>query len=329
MYKQIFNKIKKYKTIVIARHIGPDPDALGAQIGLKDIILHNFPNKEVYAVGAPTAKFKFLGVLDRLNDEIDFNKSLLIILDTPDQKRADGVELNQFKESIKIDHHPFMEKICDIEWIDDTASSTCQMIIELCSKTKLKLSGYGAERLFVGLIADTNRFLFNRNTSSLIKTFDLVKHLLLTTKIEIGHLYANLYMRSYNEVKLQGYIAQNMVITDNGVGYIKLTNEIIREHEVDPASAGNMVNNFNYIDGVLVWLMISEDVKQNLIRINIRSRGPVINAVAEEYNGGGHKFASGARVPSYQEAYEIIDKLDKLCGEYKKKMEGGLENEDK
>ena len=120
-------------------------------------------------------------------------------------------------------------------------------------------------------------------------------------------------MRNINEMKLQGYISQNLIITENGVGYIVLTDEVIKNHNVDSASAGNLVNNFNYIEGVLVWLMISEDKKQNLIRINIRSRGPYINTVAEEYNGGGHKYASGARVPSYNEAYEIVEKLDSLC----------------
>lgn len=329
MYKQVYKKIKEYDTIVIARHIGPDPDALGAQIGLKDIILRTFPTKQVYAVGAPTAKFKYLGLLDRLTDTVDLSNALLIVLDTPDRRRIDNADPSLFKETIKIDHHPFLEKVCDIEWIDETSSSTCQMIIELCVRTKLELSKYGAERLFMGLVADTNRFLFNYDTQAAIKTFDLVKYLLSTAQIDTTTLYADLYMRSLNEMKLQGFISQNMVVTDNGVGYIKLTDDMIKEYNVDAASAGNMVNNFNYIDGILVWLMISEDVKQNLIRINIRSRGPVINGVAEEYNGGGHKFASGARVPSYEEAYQIIEKLDKLCKEYKENMKGGKEDEDK
>jgi phosphoesterase RecJ-like protein len=322
MYRKVFNKIKKYNTIVIARHIGPDPDALGAQIGLKDIILHNFPNKNVYAVGAPTAKFKYLGSLDKLSDDINYNEALLIVLDTPDKKRIDSVDVRMFKESIKIDHHPYLETVCDMEWIDDTASSACQMIIELCFKTKLELSKYGAERLFLGLVADTNRFLFTHDSEASIKTFDLVKKLLVLSKIDIAPLYADLYMRSISEMKLQGFISQNLVVTDNGVGYVILSDDIIKEYGVDAASAGNMVNNFNYIDGVIVWLMISEDIKQNLIRINIRSRGPIINRIAEEYNGGGHKFASGARVPSYVEAYQIVDKLDQLCKEYKSNMKG-------
>lgn len=46
IYKQIFKQIKKYDTIVIARHIGADPDALGSQFALKNIILELFPDKK-------------------------------------------------------------------------------------------------------------------------------------------------------------------------------------------------------------------------------------------------------------------------------------------
>lgn len=42
IYKQIFKQIKKYDIIVIARHIGADPDALGSQFALKNIILGTF-----------------------------------------------------------------------------------------------------------------------------------------------------------------------------------------------------------------------------------------------------------------------------------------------
>ena len=64
MYNKILEEIKKYDTIVIARHIGADPDALGAQFALKSIILSLFPNKKVYAVGNPASRFKFFGIND-------------------------------------------------------------------------------------------------------------------------------------------------------------------------------------------------------------------------------------------------------------------------
>ena len=43
IFNQIYNKIKKYNKIVIARHVGADPDALGSTLGLKEAILNTFP----------------------------------------------------------------------------------------------------------------------------------------------------------------------------------------------------------------------------------------------------------------------------------------------
>ncbi len=166
----------------------------------------------------------------------------------------------------------------------------------------------------MGVVADTDRFLFDYTS---VKTFDLVKQLIEKTNININSLYQLLYIRNLNEIRLQGHIAENMTVTEDGVGYIFLTKEIIKEYNVDAASAGNLVNNFNFIDGVFIWMTISEDVKQNTIRVNIRSRGPIINTVAEEYNGGGHKFASGARIKTFDEASEIVTKLNVLSKIYK------------
>ena len=51
MKEKILELIKKYKRIIIARHIGGDPDALGSTFALKEIILENFPDNEVYVAG--------------------------------------------------------------------------------------------------------------------------------------------------------------------------------------------------------------------------------------------------------------------------------------
>ena len=137
-------------------------------------------------------------------------------------------------------------------------------------------------------------------------------------KFELSEVYKKLYLRPMNEVRLEGYIALNMTVTDNGLGYIKITNEILNQLEVDSASAGNMINNFNFIKEVLVWATITEDIKNNQIRVSIRSRGPEINEVAEKYNGGGHKFASGAKLATFTEAMQLMQDLDNCLIEYNK-----------
>lgn len=316
IYKTIFKQIKKYDNIVIARHIGADPDALASQLSLREAILNTFPEKKVYAIGCPASKFKYLGFLDKLPENIE-SKALLIVTDTPDKKRVDGVDPTKFAYSIKIDHHPFIEKYCDLEWIDDSASSASQMITELIFETKLKLSKDIAEKLYIGIVADTNRFLFYYTTP---KTFDLVSKLIKQTNIDFSNLYDALYLRPMKEIKFQGYIEMHLMVTENGFAYLKITDEILEKYGVDAATAGNMVNNFNYIEEIYAWAIFSHDKNNDMIRGSIRSRGPIINEVAAQFGGGGHIYASGIRSKSFDDIDKLIDALDNKCREYKQEL---------
>ena len=126
-YKFIYKKIKEYDTIVIARHIGVDPDALCSQLALRDSIKLTYPDKKVLAIGTGSSKFTKLGRLDKIEK---VENALLIVTDTPDIKRIDLVDINNFSEIIKIDHHPNEDPYGDITWVDTTASSTSEMIYE-------------------------------------------------------------------------------------------------------------------------------------------------------------------------------------------------------
>lgn len=312
LYKEILKQIKKYNTIVIARHVGADPDALASQIALKDIIVNNFPLKKVYVVGMPASRFKYLGTLDKLTDEM-YENSLLIVTDTPDKKRVDGVDTTRFSKTIKIDHHPFVEKYCDIECINDKASSASQIIIDFAFSMKLKITKEAAEKLYIGIVADTNRFLFSYTTPN---TFDLVSKLIKETDINFTSLYDNLYLRSLKELKFQSYIINNMIVTENKFGYIKLTDDVLQKFDVDAATAGNMVNNFNYIEDFVSWAVFTEDKNNDFIRGSIRSRGPIINEVASKFGGGGHKLASGVRLKNFEEVDKLVEALDLECNKY-------------
>lgn len=314
MYKKFLKTIKRYDTIVIARHIGVDPDALCSQLALRDAIRLNFPEKKVIAIGTGSQKFAHIGKLDKL-EKVD--NALLIVTDTPDKKRIDSAVPSDFSYIVKIDHHPFVEDFGGLEIINDQASSACEIIMELLIQMKLALNSSIAELLYMGLVSDSNRFLFDSSTSHL---FSLISYYLDKYPFDLSKCYQKLYLRPLNEVRLEGYISLNMTVTENGLGYIPITDAIIQKYGVDSASAGNMINNFNFIKEVLVWVTMTEDVKNDQIRISIRSRGPVINQVAEKYHGGGHKFASGVRVKTMEEAMKIIDDLEQVLIEYQSEV---------
>ena len=323
MFLEIYKLIEKYEKIVIARHVGVDPDAMASSFALKNSILLTFPNKHVRLAGTGSNRFSYFGKLDK-NEEVK-EDTLLIVTDTPDIRRIDGIDdLSKFSKVIKIDHHPFIEKFGDnsLELIDVNSGSASQLVLELINNTKLLMDKQIAEQIFWGIVSDTNRFMYNDSSS---KTFYLVGDLIDKYQLDLTKIYEPLYSRPLEEVRLEGYIAMNLQVTDHNVAYIKISNEILEKYKTDAASPGNMIGNFNYIDGIIVWLFITEDVKNNNYRISIRSRGPVINTIAEKYNGGGHKFASGAKIPDLSLADNLIKDLDELCIKYKKEV---LESED-
>lgn len=316
-FKNILRKIKQYNTIVIARHTSPDPDAVASQIALRDAIKLTFPKKNVYAVGVSVAKFKTYGVLDKIDETTFTEDALLIALDVPNMSRIDGVDTNAFKEIFKIDHHPSEEDFGECDWVDESSSSTCQMIIELLLETGLKFDRKIAENLYMGVVSDSDRFLITYTTA---KTFKLVAQLIEKSQIDFTKLYANLYERPYSEIKFHGYLSENLTITDNGFAYLVITPEILKEFNVDSATPSNMINDFSNIRGVYVWMFATFDERNEIYKVNIRSKGPVINDTAAMYGGGGHKYASGARIREIEEVNKLIESLDEDCAKYKESL---------
>ena len=154
------------------------------------------------------------------------------------------------------------------------------------------------------------------HTSTTQKTFELVTKMLKLTNLDFTSLYEPLYMRPLTEIRFQGYIYKNMEITENKVAYIKIDEDLLKEYNVSSASAGNIISELKCIDEVLVWIFLTEDKNNNVIRANIRSRGPIINETASLYGGGGHKYASGARLTSWPQADNLINDLDNLTKKY-------------
>ncbi len=315
MEKKIYNKIKKYDTIVVARHIGPDPDAIASQIALRDSIKLTFPNKNVYAVGAGVAKFKKYGLLDK--SDYPKENALLIVVDVPNIHRIDGVNFNDFKEVIKIDHHPFEDKMGTLEIVDEKASSASEIIAKLIFNTKLKMDKNIAGNLFLGIASDSDRFLLPTTTTN---TFNIVSKLINDYNLDLKELYNILYERPLSEFRFQAFITENMTVTENGFAYIKINPDMIKEYDVDSATPANLVNSFNFIKEITCWAFVTYDERQELYKANIRSRGPIINDIAANYNGGGHKYAAGARITNVEDVDKLFKDLDNACQKYNEEV---------
>ena len=162
MKEKILETIKQYNTIIIHRHVRPDPDAYGSQGGLAELLKASFPEKSIYTVGKEEESLNFMRRLDEISDDT-YKEALVIVCDTANQARIDDKRYKLGDKLIKIDHHPNEDPYGDLLWVDTTASSASEMIYEfyLFGKDKgLKLSDEGARLIYAGIVGDTGRFLF-------------------------------------------------------------------------------------------------------------------------------------------------------------------------
>ena len=159
MFEKILEAVKAYDTIIIHRHTSPDGDAMGSQIGLKNILKDNFPNKKVYAVGDDAKRYAFMdgAVMDEIDDGV-YEGALAIILDCGAAHLISDERYQKAAKTARIDHHIFGEKIADEEVVDTSYESCCGEVTEFALESGLALSPASAKALFTGMVTDSGRF---------------------------------------------------------------------------------------------------------------------------------------------------------------------------
>src|SRR5699024_4551591 len=161
-FNQIMDEIKAVQTVIIHRHVRPDPDAYGSQLGLKYYLKLKFPEKNIFAVGEGEPSLDFIGTFDDISDD-QYNEALVIVCDTANAPRISDHRFNTGKRLVKIDHHPAVDQYGDINYVNDEASSTCDISFDFrCRINDRSLIDDSVARvLCLGIVGDTGRFLFN------------------------------------------------------------------------------------------------------------------------------------------------------------------------
>lgn len=304
--EQIVDLIKEYDKIIIHRHVRPDPDAYGSQGAMSEIIKETFPQKQVFRAGQHEESLSYLFKPDNLEDDA-WDGALVIVTDTGNTERIDDQRYLKAEKIIKIDHHLNREPYGDVSFIEETASSTCELVFELylhAEKCGFKMNNEAARLLYAGIVADTGRFQFSSTSTKTFKNaaklveydFDRVK--LLSQMDEI----------SLNDMRFKGHILGNIELFESCVGKLFITRDMQVKFNVTPEFCSRVASTFGQAQELKTWAIFTEQPTGE-IRVNLRSKQIPINEVAEKYNGGGHKFAAGARVETWEEAEKLFADL--------------------
>lgn len=314
MFKQIFDTIQSFDTIIIHRHTKPDGDAMGSQIGLKHIIKETFPQKRVYAVGDDPRFFSFMddSVMDEVSDE-QYKGALAIILDCGSSSLISDGRYVTAEKTIRFDHHLFCETIADVEMIDSSYESCCGLIADFARTNGLHVNALAAKSLYTGMLTDSGRFRFDSTTS---RTFELAAFL-MKTQFDTNEIFRHLYADEYENRRLKALFTLKIQFTENKVAYIYTSKDEFATYGVDSFTISRgMVSTMSDMKGVDIWVNFTE-TEQGVL-CELRSSKYNINSIAVKYGGGGHAKASGATVASREIAMAMLQDLnDMIQGENK------------
>ena len=305
-FNEIMNEIEKYETVIIHRHVRPDPDAYGSQLGLKGYLQAKFPNKQIFAVGEREPSLDFIGTFDEINDSV-YEGALVIVCDTANSPRISDTRYNLGAKLIKIDHHPAIDQYGDINYVNVESSSTSEIITDFilhCNDFTI-IDETVARLLYIGIVGDTGRFLFNNTTPHTMKIASELLKFPFNHNEELNRLAE----KEPSLLPFQGYVLQNFQLNDKGFCKVIITNEVLEKFNIAPNEASLFVNTIADIKGLKVWLFAVDEGEE--IRCRIRSKGIVINDVASDFGGGGHPNASGVSVDSWETFEHLANALNK------------------
>ena len=310
--------------VVLTTHVIPDGDAIGSVLAFSRYL--KYKGKKVEIINhSPTPKnLSFLpgsNIIKVFEENLDENKKLLFsadtifLLDTNEFSRARSLEPYVNESTAKkvcIDHHLGLnENNFDFVLSDPLSPSTCQILYDfLDAEDRDTIDTETAECLYTGILTDTGSFRYPRTTEKTFLTCaDLIKR-----GADPVEIYDNIYnVVSISKLKLMSkFIESFNFYYDGKVGIGILTGEDFRECGASQTDIEGLSGLMMSLKEVTLSIMLVE--LPHSIKLSFRSKGNIMaNELAKEFQGGGHKNATGASVEKtdiYKLRENIICRID-------------------
>ncbi len=285
------------KSLCIAGHVRPDGDCVGSTLGLYAYVKKNFPDIEVKVyLEEPSEKLAFIAGFDEiLSDYPDHAPfDLMICLDSASLDRI-GKAKKYFKDAkhtINIDHHVSNTMFADENFVNGDSSSASEEIYKFMDPELIGRDT--AIALYTGIIYDTGVFKYPATSRT---TMEIAGHLMdfgIPTDAIIDESF---YAKTYDENRIFGYaILNSKLACDGKVIYSMLSQKEIQEFGVTSKELEGIVPQLRLTKGVLCAVFLYETTAGD-VKISLRSIDPFdVNAIAQQFGGGGHVRASGANM---------------------------------
>jgi len=305
---EIIEKITNAHKIGICGHINPDGDSIGSCLALANTLDRLGKIPYVY-LDESAIKFDSAPGRNFISNKTDID--LFISLDTANFERiSHHKELFNEVDNIVIDHHISNIGYGKLNFIEESASSTCEVLHFIISKL-LKIDVNIAAWLYTGMMTDTDNFSYSNTTPKTLRiAADLIETGIDSSRINFSWLKA----RSLEKFRMLATLRDHIIYTpDIGLIHMTISYDHMKSNNVKETDLNTISTSLNVIEEAAIVIFLREGEK-GLTKASFRSKKVDVNQIAAHFGGGGHKLAAGCSFKaSPEEAIEqIINYLRKI-----------------
>jgi phosphoesterase RecJ-like protein len=295
---RIVEAIKGSETICVAGHVRPDGDCIGSQLGLTLALTNAGKKVTCWNQDPVPAKLQFLDPKNMIQPpEKGRHFDCVIATDCASLERLGTVAdcINERKFFINIDHHASNTRYGDLNWIAAREPATGELIFRLLKAGNWPITPMISDALFTAISTDTGSFQYPTTRPS---TYHVAGEL-VKRGANLARICDEVY-QSYplGRVRLLRHVYNKFRLTHNNqIAYFWLKKSDYSRTGTDPSDSEGLIDHIRAIEPVVV-ACVFEEVEPQLTRISLRSKNSRIdvNKIAQQFNGGGHAAAAGARI---------------------------------
>jgi phosphoesterase RecJ-like protein len=282
----------------LVTHQSPDGDALGSLVALqgvlralgKDTLM--FIRRDEFPLPYEYAFFEFDGLISDIPEDVA--KRTIVFLDCGNFDR-NAVEIGD-AVIVNIDHHHDNTRFGTINHVDAGASSTAEIVWDLMQGLDVELTPAIAEALYVGLVTDTGRFMYeNTGPRSHVMAADLI-----AAGVDVHETYRRLY-EGVPEPKL-ALLTRALTAVERYDGgrltLARLGREDFAQTGAEESYTEGIIDHLRSVQGTKVAALAREltaDDQRGCSKVSLRATDGAVDVslIARAQGGGGHRQAAG------------------------------------
>lgn len=297
--QDIVRAIGEKRRFLVTSHIKPDGDAVGSLLAMTYMLRRMGKSAIPHLEDAVPDNCRFLPgaqeIVHQPRPAAEYD--VAVILDCGDFSRV-GEQLHgvasQIPLIVNIDHHLGTAPYGHLNWVETSASSTCELLYRLCDALDIRLDPHIATQLYTGLMTDTGSFRFTNTTQQALEMAAKLVSAGAEPAVIAGNIYDSAPAQRLH--LLAQVLATVRFFHDNRLATAEVTQQMFISSQTTPMDSEGFINELRSVKTVELALLFREG-QNSMVHVSMRSKGNVdVAALARIHGGGGHRQAAAFRV---------------------------------